>query len=47
MYFLSLIFFCYVKDLSTDTLGGQVSEERVLDLNEEENIILNVIRYEH
>ena len=38
---------CYVKDISTDVLEYQVSEERYLDLNEEEDIILDVIMEEH
>ena len=35
---------CYAKDISTYVLEDQVVEERDLDLNEEEDIILYAIR---
>ena len=35
---------CYVIDISTYISEEQVSEERDLDLNEEEDIILDAIR---
>ena len=43
------IFYClsYEMDISTDVLQDQVSEERKLELNEEEDIILDEIRETH
>ena len=46
--YLSVFYYlCYVKDVSTDILEYQVSEERDPDLNEEEGIILDEIRKDH
>ena len=44
MYFY--VFYClfYVKDISRDVFEEQVSEERYLDVNEEEDIITDEIR---
>ena len=43
------VFYClfYLKGVSTDILEEQVLEERYLDLNEEEDIILDAIREKH
>ena len=38
---------CYDKDRYTYMLEDQVAEERYPDLNEEEDIILDVIKEEH
>ena len=38
---------CYDTDIYTDMSEDQVAEERDLDLNEEEDIILDEIREEH
>ena len=38
---------CYVEDKSTDMLKEQVSEERDMDLNEEEDIIMEDRREEN
>ena len=38
---------CYVKEMSTDFLEEQVSEERDPDLNEEEGIKMDEIRDKH
>ena len=47
MYLYVFYCLCYVKDIYTDMLEDQVLEERYLDLNEEEDIILYAIRKEH
>ena len=47
MYLYVFYFLCYVKDISTDMLEEQVTEERDPDLNEEEDIILYAIREDH
>ena len=38
---------CYEMDISTDILEGQVSEERDLNLNKEEDIRMDEIRDKH
>ena len=38
---------CYIKVISTDMLEEQVLEEIYLDLDEDEDIRLDVIREEH
>ena len=38
---------CYVKEISTDVLEEQVSEERYLDMKEEEGIIMEYSREYH
>ena len=38
---------CYVKNVSTDLSEEHVLEERDLDLNEEEGIIMDDMREEH
>ena len=40
-------FLCYVKDILTDMLEEQVSEERDTDLNEEEDIRMEYSREDH
>ena len=47
MYFSVFYCFCYVKDIYTDMLEEQVSEEINPDLNREEDIIMEVSREEH
>ena len=47
MYFSVFYCFYYVKDKSTDMLEDQVLEQRYLDLNEEEDIILDTMREEN
>ena len=47
MCFFVFYCLCYVKDISTDTLEEQVSEERDMDLNEEEDIRLYAISEEY
>ena len=47
VYFSVFYCFCYEMDIYKDILEYQVSEERDLDLNEEEDIILDTIREEH
>ena len=47
IYFFVFYCLCYVKDISANMLEKQVLEERYLDLNEEEDIILYAIRKEH
>ena len=47
MYFSMFYCLCYDMYISTDILEDQVSEERYLYLNEEEDIRLDEIREEH
>ena len=47
MYFSVFYCLCYVKDISTDMLEEQVSEERDTDLNEKEDIRMEDSREEH
>ena len=44
MYFSVFYCLCYKMDISTYMLEDQVLEDRDPDLNEEENIILDIIR---
>ena len=45
--FVCVLFLCYVKNISTDILEDQVSEDRYPDLNEEKDIRMYAIREEH
>ena len=47
MYLSVFCCLCYVKDISTDMVEEQVSEERDTYLNEEEDIIMDDSREEH
>ena len=47
MYFSVSYCLCYFKDISTDVLEEQVSEERGPDLNEKEDIKTEDSREEH
>ena len=47
LYLYVIYCLCYVADIYTDILEGQVSEERDPDLNEEEDTRLYDIRKEH
>ena len=47
IYFSVLYFLCYFKEISTDILEEQVSEEIDPDLNEEEDIRMEDITEEH
>ena len=47
MYLYVFYCLCYVKEMSTDFLEEQVSEERDPDLNEEEGIKMDEIRDKH
>ena len=47
MYLSVFYWLCYAKDISTDMSEDQVVEERVPDLNEEEDARLDTIREEH
>ena len=40
-------FLCYAKEVSTDFLEEQVSEERYMDLNEEKDIRMDDTREKH
>ena len=44
MYLSIFYCLCYEMDISTDMAEDQVSEERDLDLNEDDNIRLDEIR---
>ena len=47
IYFYLFYCLCYVKDISTDMLEEQVSEDRYPELNEMENIRMEDIKGEH
>ena len=47
MYLYVFYYLCYVKDMSTDLLEYQVSEEIDPYLNEEEDIIMDDTRDKH
>ena len=47
MYFSMSYRLCYFKDLSMDMLEEKALEDRYLDLNEDENIIIEDSRVEH
>ena len=47
MYLSVFYCLCYEMDVSTDMSEDQVSEERDMDLNEEEDIIMDESRDEH
>ena len=47
MYFSVFYCLCYAVDVSTYMSEYQVSEERYLDLNEEEDIIMDESREEY
>ena len=47
MYLYVFYCLCYEMDISTDMSEEQVSEDRDLDLNEDEDITMDEIRDEH
>ena len=47
MYFSVFYFVCYVEEISTDMLEEQVSEERDLELNDQEGIRMEYSRKDH